>query len=250
MNIILFGTGNVAWHLAKALGSKIQIAGRNQKKAQDIANQTGAIFSEKINPGLVILAIQDSAISEVSKKLNLDQDSLLVHTSGSMSMGILEGKSRRGCFYPMQTFSRGADLDYSRIPFFIEAENPADEKILFSLAQKISSKVMVCDSEKRKFVHLTAVFVCNFVNHLYARAEEVAKSQDIPFDYFKPLMEQTLDKLNTLNPHEAQTGPASRGEIEILKSQAMLLKGRDRRIYEMLSASILKDFYPELPIPF
>ena len=110
-----------------------------------------------------------------------------------------------------------------------------------NLAKKISSKAMLVDDEKRKYIHLTAVFSCNFVNHLFARAKEISDSQDIPFEYFLPLIEETVDKIHFINPKDAQTGPARRNDQKILQMHETLLENDEQReIYKIMNQSIKK----------
>ncbi|AIH02600.1 hypothetical protein M949_1432 [Riemerella anatipestifer CH3] len=141
----------------------------------------------------------------------------------------------------MQTFSKNKILDYTEIPFFIEAENPQDLDILKNLALRISPRVQEADYEKRKYIHLTAVFACNFVNHLYARAKEIADSQNIPFNYFIPLVEETMDKIYYLDPKKAQTGPAVRNDARVLELHKQLITDETQlEIYNLMNQSIKK----------
>ncbi|GAB1345758.1 hypothetical protein MASR1M104_06570 [Cloacibacterium normanense] len=189
MQIVLIGSGNVAFHLAKAFTEAqipiSQIFGRNTTELQKISEQFSIPFSTETlaDADLYIISVSDSSIAEVSSLIK-NENALVAHTSGSVSREALSGNYRKSVFYPLQTFSKSKNLDYSKIPFFIDAENENDEEILKNLASKISKNVMLANDEKRKYIHLTAVFACNFVNHLYARAKEISDSQGIPFDYF------------------------------------------------------------------
>ena len=140
----------------------------------------------------------------------------------------------------MQTFSKLKELDYSKIPFFIETENEQDKKLLFEIASKISKNVMESTHEKRKYIHLTAVFACNFVNHLFTRAKEISDSQEIPFDYFLPLIDETVQKIYEIEPRSAQTGPAVRNDKRILELHEQLLYGESLEIYKTMNHSIQK----------
>ena len=131
-------------------------------------------------------------------------------------------------------------MDYANIPFFIEAENEKDKEILFEIASKISTKVMESTYEKRKYIHLTAVFACNFVNHLFSRAKEISDSQEIPFDYFLPLIDETVQKIHEIEPKSAQTGPAVRNDKRILELHEQLLKDESLEIYKTMNHSIQK----------
>jgi len=233
MQIVLIGSGNVAFHLAKAFTEAqipvSQIFGRNTTELQKISEQFSIPSSTETlaDADLYIISVSDSSITEVSSLIK-NKNVLVAHTS----------------FYPLQTFSKSKNLDYSKIPFFIDAENENDEEILKNLASKISKNVMLANDEKRKYIHLTAVFACNFVNHLYARAKEISDSQNIPFDYFLPLIDETTLKIHELEPKLAQTGPAIRNDEKVLKLHESLLTDEEKlKIYKTLNESIKKMYH-------
>ena len=249
MQIVLIGSGNVAFHLAKAFTEAqipiSQIFGRNTTELQKISEQFSIPFSTEslVDADLYIISVSDSSIAEVSSLIQ-NENALVAHTSGSVSREALSGNYRKSVFYPLQTFSKSKNLDYSKIPFFIDAENENDEEILKNLASKISKNVMLANDEKRKYIHLTAVFACNFVNHLYARAKEISDSQGIPFDYFLPLIDETTQKIHELEPKLAQTGPAIRNDEKVLKLHESLLTDEEKlKIYKTLNESIKKMYH-------
>ena len=249
MQIVLIGSGNVAFHLAKAFTEAqipvSQIFGRNTTELQKISEQFSIPFSTETlaDANLYIISVSDSSIAEVSSLIK-NENVLVAHTSGSVSREALSGNFRKSVFYPLQTFSKSKNLDYSKIPFFIDAENENDEEILKNLASKISKNVMIANDEKRKYIHLTAVFACNFVNHLYARAKEISDSQNIPFDYFLPLIDETTQKIHELEPKLAQTGPAIRNDEKVLKLHESLLTDEEKlKIYKTLNESIKKMYH-------
>ena len=249
MQIVLIGSGNVAFHLAKAFSEAqipiSQIFGRNTTELQKISEQFSIPFSTETlaDADLYIISVSDSSIAEVSALIK-NENALVAHTSGSVSREALNGNYRKSVFYPLQTFSKSKNLDYSKIPFFIDAENENDEEILKNLASKISKNVMLANDEKRKYIHLTAVFACNFVNHLYARAKEISDSQGIPFDYFLPLIDETTQKIHELEPKLAQTGPAIRNDEKVLKLHESLLTDEEKlKIYKTLNESIKKMYH-------
>ena len=249
MQIVLIGSGNVAFHLAKAFTEAqipvSQIFGRNTTELQKISEQFSIPFSTEtlVDADLYIISVSDSSIAEVSALIK-NENALVAHTSGSVSREALNGNYRKSVFYPLQTFSKSKNLDYSKIPFFIDAENENDEEILKNLASKISKNVMLANDEKRKYIHLTAVFACNFVNHLYARAKEISDSQGIPFDYFLPLIDETTQKIHELEPKLAQTGPAIRNDEKVLKLHESLLTDEEKlKIYKTLNESIKKWYH-------
>lgn len=246
MKIVIIGSGNVAYHLAKAFTQNnikvSQIFGRNEVELSKISSEFNIPFStdQLEDAEFYIIAVSDSAVENVSELIK-NENTLVAHTSGSLPMEILKGNYRKASFYPLQTFSKTKNLEYSKIPFFIEAENQIDEKSLFELASIISENVETSDYEKRKYIHLTAVFACNFVNHLFARAKEISDSQHLDFNYFIPLIDETVEKIHHLEPKSAQTGPAVRGDERVLKLHEVLIKDEEhRKIYNTMNESIKK----------
>ncbi|WP_379966588.1 Rossmann-like and DUF2520 domain-containing protein [Epilithonimonas sp. UC225_85] len=246
MKTVIIGSGNVAYHLAKAFTqNKIkvhQIFSRNEVELAKISEEFNIPYSiENLEDAeLYIIAVSDSSVENVSELIK-NENALVAHTSGSLPKEILKGNYRKASFYPLQTFSKTKDLDYSKIPFFIEAEDQIDEKSLVELASIISDNVEISTYEKRKYIHLTAVFACNFVNHLFARAKEISDSQDLDFNYFLPLINETVEKIHHLDPKSAQTGPAVRGDKRVLKLHEELIKNEEQlNIYKTLNESIKK----------
>ena len=246
MKIVIIGSGNVAYHLAKAFTQNnievSQIFGRNEVELNKISEELNIPYSTKDldDADLYLISVSDSAVEQVSDLIRTEK-ALVAHTSGSLPIETLKGNYRKASFYPLQTFSKTKNLDYSKIPFFIEAENQIDEKSLFELASIISENVETSDYERRKYIHLTAVFACNFVNHLFARAKEIADSQDLDFNYFIPLIDETVEKIHHLEPKSAQTGPAVRGDERILKLHEELITNDEHlKIYNTMNESIQK----------
>ena len=246
MKIVIIGSGNVAYHLAKAFTQNnievSQIFGRNEVELNKISEELNIPYSTKelADADLYLISVSDSAVEQVSDLIKTEK-ALVAHTSGSLPIETLNGDYRKASFYPLQTFSKTKNLDYSKIPFFIEAENQIDEKSLFELASLISDNVETSDYEKRKYIHLTAVFACNFVNHLFARAKEISDSQDLDFNYFIPLIDETVEKIHHLEPKLAQTGPAVRGDERVLKLHEELITNDEHlKIYQLMNESIKK----------
>ncbi|AZA47871.1 DUF2520 domain-containing protein [Chryseobacterium carnipullorum] len=245
MQIVIIGSGNVAYHMAKAFSLKntplMQIFGRNAVELEKISEELKVPYSTEHleEADLYIICVSDNSVENVSKMIT-KKDCLVAHTSGSLPKEVLSGPYRKSSFYPLQTFSKSKELEYKKIPFFIETENEKDQQLLFDLASQISDNVMESSHEKRKYIHLTAVFACNFVNHLFARAKEVSDSQEIPFDYFLPLIDETVKKIHEIEPKSAQTGPAVRNDVRVLELHEQLLKDESLKIYKTMNHSIQK----------
>ncbi|CAH0132993.1 Rossmann-like and DUF2520 domain-containing protein [Chryseobacterium sp. Bi04] len=245
MQIVIIGSGNVAYHMAKAFSLKdiplVQIFGRNENELKKIAEELNLPYSTEHlkDADLYLICVSDHSVEDVSKIIT-KKNSLVAHTSGSLPKEILSGEYRKASFYPLQTFSKSKNLEYQKIPFFIETENKEDQKLLSDLASVVSKNVMESTHEKRKYIHLTAVFACNFMNHLFSRAKEISDSQEIPFDYFLPLIDETVQKIYEIEPKMAQTGPAVRNDVRILQLHEQLLKDESLEIYKTMNHSIQK----------
>lgn len=188
---------------------------------------------------LYIISVTDSSISEVSENLPFN-NKLVVHTSGTTSMDILDNKNRKGVFYPLQTFTKGKEVDFKEIPICLEAQDHEDYILLEKVAKSISKKAIKISSEQRKAIHVSAVFVCNFVNHLYQIGNEICLQNNIPFEILHPLIEETADKIKSLSPIEAQTGPAKRNDTETINTHLNFLSNESQKeIYKLLTKSII-----------
>ncbi len=250
MKIVFIGSGNLATNLGKALyraGHEIlQVYSRTAENADDFAelfecSATTDIYNIRCDADIYIFSVKDSVLERLANCVaDSITDKLFVHTAGSMPMDVLPVK-RRGVLYPMQTFSKRREVDFSVIPTFVEAENEDDLQLLKTLAESITESVYVLDSEKRKNLHLSAVFCCNFVNHCYRLGEKVLDG--IPFSVMLPLIDETARKVHEMTPSDAQTGPAIRWDENVIENQMMMLDNKPemKTIYEQLSKSIHND---------
>lgn len=173
------------------------------------------------------------------------ENALFLHTAGSVSVDVWKdaGASRYGVLYAMQTFSKGAAIDWPDVPMFVEGCNPAELETVKQLASDLSPKVTVLSSKGRKKLHIAAVFACNFANHMYAISEELLATEGVPFSVMLPLVRETARKVETLSPLDAQTGPAVRGDRKVIGEHLELLKDNPElaRLYRLISIDINKD---------
>lgn len=242
---VIIGSGNVAQHLIKAFAKsgKIDVTQAFSRQKETLSHlldfsKITNNFNDLTEADLYIIAVSDDAIAGVSSKLPFE-NRLVVHTSGSVSIDALDKKNRNGIFYPLQTFSKKADVDFSQIPLCLESSNETDFEFLTSVAKSISEKVYKINSEQRKALHLAAVFVNNFANHLYQIGNEICIENNVPFDVLKPLIQETANKIMTLSPNKAQTGPAIRNDQQtIARHLDFLLDENQKNIYQILTQSI------------
>ena len=271
MKIVLIGAGNLATHLGKALHAAghdmVQVFSRTMQSAETLASLLDAepltdiaqvrddadvyIFSVK-DSALVQLVAQlcrheadglgeDGAVNALRKAKKGEHERVFLHTAGSMPMSVFKGMAQHyGVLYPMQTFSKQREVDFSIIPCFVEANDEFAQKQIEGLAREISGRVYQLSSEDRKYLHLSAVFACNFANHCYAISQELLEEHGIPFDVMLPLINETAAKVHEMKPKDAQTGPAVRYDENVIGKQSKLLENHPhfKKVYDSMSKSI------------
>ncbi len=259
MNIAIVGAGNVAWHLAKALqkaGHSITaVYSRTQEQTEELAGQlenTKAILTpdfRELHVDVVLLAVPDAALEEVAEQLQVKQGTIVAHTSGSQPMQKLQSikGAATGVFYPLQTFSKNAPVDINQVPILIEADSRETIDKLKLLAQSISLQVEEVTSEKRKSIHLAAVFACNFTNHLLGISYTLLEQADLPTNLLQPLIRETINKASNYNPFTVQTGPAVRHDQNVIEEHMQLLSTHPqfKQLYQLLTQSIQQQQTPE-----
>ncbi|MFD0792223.1 Rossmann-like and DUF2520 domain-containing protein [Mucilaginibacter litoreus] len=252
MRITIIGSGNVATHLSAALKNAghriVQVYSRDMHNATLLAYHVGAEAIDDlrdINPqtDLFIIAVKDDAIIETAAHLAA-YSKLIAHTSGAVDLEqLLNITPLAGVFYPLQTFSKTKEVDFREVPMCIEGADEDIVKTLEALARDVSNSVYRISSAQRKVLHLSAVFACNFVNHLYGIGEQLLKDSEMDFDLLRPLIKETADKAMLNSPYTVQTGPAVRNDKNTMGTHLQLLKAQPhlQRIYEMLSQDIIKN---------
>lgn len=246
MKVVLIGAGNVATHLGwrlKQIGAEIlQVYSRTEESAQTLSKLLDIPYCytiSKINrkADFYIYAVKDSALPELISQINRPE-ALHIHTAGSVPMDIFKLFAENyGVLYPLQTFSKDKPIDFKKIPLFIEGNNEHTINTLKELAAKLSEKQYFVDSEKRKRIHLSAVFACNFSNYMYSLANEIIAETDTPFEALLPLIEETADKVKYLSPKDAQTGPAVRNDEATMQSHINLLNNNPKALKTYLTVS-------------
>lgn len=247
ITVVIIGFGNVGQHLFKAFRKSkevkvLQICSPSLKEGHKGKTQCISKLSDVTSADVYLFAVSDDLIIKLSHDLPVE-NKLLVHTSGTVSMEALNGKNRKGVFYPLQSFSADSKIDFKKIPICIEAENPADSTLLEKLAHAISKRVVMMTSDERKRIHLAAVWVNNFSNHMYHLASDYLTEHHLEFDLLKPLILETAKKVQKMSPKEAQTGPAKRNDKNTIKTHLdMLDDPKDQEIYTLLTESIQKKY--------
>ncbi|MCF6169831.1 MAG: DUF2520 domain-containing protein [Bacteroidales bacterium] len=251
-SISFIGSGNVATHLARALhnsGHLIEeVFSPRLPHAKRFAEQFGCNVAKdlkELNPkvNLLIIAVPDAKVEEVAKALPKIRG-IVVHTSGVTGMDALKDADMFGVLYPLQTFTRNRRMDISDAPFCIEGSDERVSKSLFQLAGKMSRSVQLISSKQRKELHLAAVMVSNFVNHLYAHSQEYLGRRQLDFSLLLPLIRETAAKVQDISPKKAQTGPARRKDEPTIKTHLEMLKSfpETAALYHLFSTQIKKKY--------
>lgn len=252
-SITFIGSGNVATRMARAFHKKgftiQEIWSRNIEHASKLAEVVSAGSISDLNnintlSDLYILAVPDDYIDDLAMRLNnrIPDKSILVHTSGSVSQEVLNVHDRYGVLYPLQSFTSGRKVKFKRIPMLINGSNQEVRQALIELASYLSKTVVEMADEKRKKLHLAAVILNNFTNHLSRMAKSYTDAENIDFKLFKPLLIETVAKIYDLGPDKAQTGPAKRGDLETIEKHLNLLAMEPslKSLYQSLSQSIIE----------
>ena len=235
MKVVLIGRGRLATNLEHALLS----VGH-----EVVSVNSRTLESLPFEADVFIVAVKDAALADVIRAATKGRENqLFVHTAGSMPMDLFEGLTAHyGVFYPMQTFSKERMVDFNDISVFLETNDVVSMERLKKLAATLTTHIYELDSEGRKHLHLAAVFACNFVNHCYALSAEVLAAKDLPFSVMLPLVDETAQKVHEMAPKDAQTGPAVRGDQNVMQMQANMLADHPavKQIYEALSNDIMR----------
>ena len=226
--VVILGRGNVA----TALYNGLETAG------VDVIQLWHRGVCLCADADIYVISVSDDAVHEVA--CLCPPNALVVHTAGSVGMDVIPHK-RRGVIYPMQSFTKGRRVDWSRVPFFIESECDNDYIVLEKLVHCLSSVSYRLSSERRCTLHLAAVWVSNFTNHMWTIASELLSQEDLSFSIMLPLIEETAAKVHDMSPRQAQTGPARRGDISVLEAHEAMLSEELRLIYRLISRSIYDD---------
>ena len=247
ISVVILGAGNVATHLYKAFQASENVSvkqwyNRNLKSIEFYKNkvETTNDLSKLTEADVYILAVSDDAVAELSSQLPFE-NRFVIHTSGSVSAYDIDKKNRRGVFYPLQTFSKSAPIDFSEVPLCLETLVRTDYPLLKKLGASVSDHASRVNSDQRASLHLAAVFVNNFTNQIYRVAQEITESQGAEFDMLKPLILETAKKVLHMSPYKAQTGPAKRNDKKTIKKHLKALDNEHHEaIYKLLTDSIQK----------
>ncbi|TAJ15759.1 DUF2520 domain-containing protein [Marinilabiliaceae bacterium JC017] len=252
MQITLIGSGNVATHLGKALAQAghtiVQIFSHHVENAITLSHAIGgqpiaALEEITIGAEMYIIAVKDDKLKEVVDRLPL-LTGIVVHTAGSVPLETLSRFEQNGILYPFQTFSKQKEVDFTSLPILIESNTPAVLTSLENVAKTISTNVLQASTKQRMQLHLAAVFACNFVNHMYRLSSDILTQANLPFSLLHPLITETTQKILSIPASEAQTGPARRGDVQVIQKHLDSLQQIPdvQMLYKLLSDDIMKKY--------
>lgn len=245
IKVIILGSGNVASHLIKAMEANdaidlVQVVARSKKSLENLIDSSKITTSFAVlkEADVYVISVSDKAIEEVSNQIPFT-DKLVVHTSGTVDFRVMHPKNKRGVFYPLQTFSKNKEVNMKSVPFCLETENEEDFELVENLAENLSNSVYKINGEQRKSLHISAVFVSNFTNHMYQIGNALCEENNVPFAILQPLIEETANKIKTLTPTDAQTGPAIRNDEPTIQKHLEALENPIyKELYQKITLSI------------
>jgi predicted short-subunit dehydrogenase-like oxidoreductase (DUF2520 family) len=252
-NISFVGAGKVAGALCSNLYQNghtiLNIISRNEASGHILADSCKATWSDQFTfpdeTEVLIVAVPDQSIAAVAGKISCNKKTIIAHTAGSSGLDVFPPSLKNtGVFYPLQTFSEKRKLDLSKVPFFIEGSDGFCEENLRILAESISSSIFLTDTVHRRLLHLAAVFASNFTNHMLTIAKNLSDESGIPFEVFRPLILETIDKAIETGPEKSQTGPAMRYDLKTIEKHLDLLtfSPEIKSVYEKITKSIISHY--------
>lgn len=256
-SIVIIGSGNVGWHLTESLtlaGYEVtQVYGRNKKDQHffdhlNIREYITNISQIDQHAGLYLICVNDDAILSVAESLPFkpDDDQIIVHTSGTVPASILKQiTNNHGCIWPLQTLKRESPVATNELPLVITASNEYVQSSLIELADQLSDHFTVMNDDKKEKLHLAAVMVNNFSNHLYTLTQDYCKNEQLDFHLLLSLIKETAEKLNFDSPENNQTGPAIRNDKKTIERHLEKLEKHPDlyKLYCIFSENIIKKYH-------
>lgn len=249
-SFVCVGAGNVATHLCRGLCKKGYVLklvySRSRKSAYELASPFGSVSTDLISDipedaDFYLISVSDNALQSVINEMRVT-DKLIFHTAGSFGLEVFGDRfMKSGILYPLQTFSKNHQLDLSVVPFLVEGCDEETSDDLYFLANQLSGLVLKLDEQKRKWIHLAAVFASNFTNHMYVIADDILEKENLGISLLYPLMEETLRKAQKNKPHKGQTGPAIRRDTNTIENHLKLLADYPdlQKMYTFISSNIM-----------
>jgi predicted short-subunit dehydrogenase-like oxidoreductase (DUF2520 family) len=250
-NISFIGAGRVASSLCREMfnsGYRIDlIISENENNGNQIASSCNAHWSSKpvfsSSTNVILVAVPDHKLKSILSSIKCSPDTVVAHTAGSIGIDIFPEKIiHKGVFYPLQTFSKNRTICFRNIPLLLESSDEKTSATLNQIAGSLSTMVYQVETQKRRMLHLAAVFVNNFTNHMLVQGKDIASKAGYSFEILTPLIQETIAKALDSGPENSQTGPAIRNDKNTIEKHLELLSYSPelQKIYEVLTDSIIK----------
>jgi predicted short-subunit dehydrogenase-like oxidoreductase (DUF2520 family) len=250
-NISFAGAGRVASALCKDLffaGYKIDVVvSESEERGRTLAESCNTLWSSDLvypnSTKIIFVAVPDHKLELVLNSIKCNSDTIIVHTAVSFGLDIFpETIIKKGIFYPVQTFSNDRKISFSGLPVLLESSDESTSSFLVKIAGSLSSKIHFVDTEHRRMLHLAAVFVSNFTNHMLTEGKEIAVKAGFSFEILEPLIKETILKAIDSGPENSQTGPAVRNDKNTIEKHLELLSFSPdlQKIYMDMTKSIIE----------
>jgi predicted short-subunit dehydrogenase-like oxidoreductase (DUF2520 family) len=245
------GAGRVGSALCRGLfdaGYRIDlIVTQTEGSGTILSEQCNASWSSRLifpdSSDVIIVSVPDNRLREVLNNIRCGGAVLVVHTAGSQGIEVFPDHiNRKGVFYPLQTFSPGREVSFKNLPFLLEASDDQSASILKSMVDSVGGMGYFVETERRRMLHLAAVFVCNFTNHMLTMGKEIAGKAGFNFEILDSLLNETISKAMRIGPENSQTGPAMRNDQNTIEKHLELLSFSPelQKIYYEMTESIIK----------
>lgn len=256
MTYYLIGSGNMAWFLASRMQSGghtcVGIWGRNAGATMALAREYNLPLLQSLadihdGPDACLLAVSDSAIEEVAAGLSFNA-TVLIHHSGSAAAGILGKSLLQGIVWPVYSILKKEIPLHRNFPCVWEANTKNARRVVQEVCVAISGIQYEAALGQRQWMHLTAVMGNNFTNYLLGMCADICTQHQLPFNLLQPILQQTLDRINTAHPRDVQTGPARRNDLTTIRTQMDMLQDNPhwQSVYFALTDAI-KNTYAASP---
>lgn len=234
----IIGTGNVGTSLYNAFtAANVEVTWYSRLPKSE---EQKPYADTTLKDDVILLAVPDDHIETLARQIKVQDHSIVCHVSGATPIGILQNHFgvKAGVFYPLQTIRKDAVMDWKNIPICLECIDEKAYLKLQYLAELISEKVYAINSDQRIKLHLAAVMLNNFGNHLAVLTRDYLKDASVDFSLLHGLIEESAAKL--LKGDFGQTGPAIRGDIKTMERHKALLSDYPglRELYDTISKNI------------
>lgn len=269
LSIAVIGAGPVGTALAvhcRSLGHRIvAVISRNPASARRLARRVDCrLSSDRLRQlslletdrsiDLVLVAVPDRVLRAVGASLaaavSWGPRTSFIHTSGALTtecFAALKAKGHRvASLHPIQSFPRlGRRMDpfveVAGIWWGVECAT-ADRRWAFHLVRTWRGRPVRVPKETKIAYHLACTLAANYPVVLWSLTEKIGRIAGIPrgMEPFAPLIRSTLENTISMGPRKALTGPAVRGDHDVLRAHREFLRGAAPRWVGLFDALVLR----------